>query len=160
MSGEILMLDEPESEPAPPLEFFVPGLPQPQGSKSSFAIRNKAGDFRGVNTTESNKKTKPWRADVKAFAMEAMAGQSLWQGPLCVHLDFILYRPLSLPKTKPTPPCTKKPDWEKLARAVGDALTGTVWCDDVQVVEGHVTKRTAELGEATGVFVRVTRLSL
>jgi crossover junction endodeoxyribonuclease RusA len=141
------------------IEFFVPGLPQPQGSKSSFAIRNKSGAMVGVNTTESNKKTRPWRADVKAYAQEAMGGTSLLLGPVCVYYDFVIYRPTSLPKRTPVPTpldlAVKKPDWEKLARAVGDALSGTVYVDDNQVVGGHVTKRVAELGESPGVHVRV-----
>ncbi len=56
-------------------------------------------------------------------------------------------RPVSTPK-RVTPPAVKKPDLDKLARAILDALTHTVIADDSQVVELYAHKRLAEIGEA------------
>ena len=37
-----------------------------------------------------------------------------------------------------------KPDWDNVAKAVCDALTGTVIVDDKQIVDAHVRKRYGE----------------
>lgn len=100
----------------------------------------------------------PWRADVKVFAAEAMRGHSLFTGPVRMRCDFVLKRPVSTPKRPPTPPAIKKPDLDKLLRAIGDALKGTVYAEDSLIVEIIGTKRIAEEGEQPGVTVKVTRV--
>lgn len=133
----------------------MPGEPKPQGSKSTFLIRTKTGAVVGANTTEANKGTKSWRADVKQFAQEAMGGRALFTGEVLVQYHFIMRRPLSTPKSKATPPAVKKPDLDKLCRAIGDALKGTVYADDSLITTIYATKRIAELGEPTGVQIVV-----
>lgn len=131
------------------IEFFVPGLPQPQGSKRGFVSANGK-----VSMVESAAGVKPWRSDVKVFAADAMRGPLL-TGPVFLHCDFVMKRPVSTPKTKPTPPATKKPDLDKLLRAIGDALKGTVYAEDSLIVEMVGTKRIAEEGEQPGVNINV-----
>jgi Holliday junction resolvase RusA-like endonuclease len=131
------------------INFFVPGLPQPQGSKRGFVSANGK-----VNMVESAAGVKPWRSDVKVFAAEAMRGP-LITGPVFLHCDFVMKRPASTPKTRPTPPATKKPDLDKLLRAIGDALKGTVYAEDSLIVELVGTKRIAEDGEQPGVRITV-----
>jgi len=104
---------------------------------------------------ESSAGVHPWRADVKVFAAEAMRGRDLMTGPVFLHCDFIMKRPVSTPKSKPTPPATKKPDLDKLLRAIGDALKGTVYAEDSLIVEMVGTKRIAEEGEQPGVNINV-----
>jgi len=65
-------------------------------------------------------------------------------------------RPKSLPKTS-TPPATKRPDADKLARGVLDELTGRVIVDDSQVTNLWITKRIANIGESTGVWIEVIK---
>lgn len=132
------------------VEFFVPGIPQPQGSKRGFVSANGK-----VSMVESAAGVKPWRSDVKVFAAEAMTGEPLMTGPVFLHCDFVMKRPLSTPKTKPTPPATKKPDLDKLLRAIGDALKGTVYAEDSLITEMVGTKRIAEEGEQPGVQINV-----
>lgn len=72
-----------------------------------------------------------------------------------VDVTFVLPRPKAL-KKDPPPPHTKKPDSDKLFRAIGDAMTGIVYCDDAQVIDHHARKRYAYLGESTGAIVMVT----
>lgn len=105
---------------------------------------------------------KDWRYDVKATAAITMAGRALIAQPAGVKLivDFVMPRPTSLPKTKATPPAVKKPDLDKLIRAVCDSLKGVVYSDDSQVVAMLVSKRTAEIGEATGAQITVQTMSL
>lgn len=130
-------------------EFFVPGIPQPQGSKRGFVSANGK-----VSLVESAAGVKPWRSDVKVFAAEAMRGPLL-TGPVFLHCDFVMKRPVSTSKNKPTPPATKKPDLDKLLRAIGDALKGTIYAEDSLIVEMVGTKRIAEDGEQPGVNINV-----
>ncbi len=132
------------------IQFFVPGIPQPQGSKRGFVSANGK-----VSLVESAAGVKPWRSDVKVFAAEAMLSSLLLTGPVFLHCDFIMKRPVSTPKTKPTPPATKKPDLDKLLRAIGDALKGTVYAEDSLIIEMVGTKRIAEEGEQPGVHINV-----
>jgi crossover junction endodeoxyribonuclease RusA len=124
------------------LSVFVPGHPAPQGSK-----RHVGG---GV-MAESSKKVKPWRSDIRSALLDP-AGMPLrfFDGAVNVQLVFIMPRPLSAPK-RTTPPATKKPDLDKLTRAVFDAIgSAGVWRDDSQVVGAVVSKRIAEIGETGG----------
>lgn len=132
------------------IEFWVPGLPQPQGSKRGFVTPSGK-----VSMVESAAGVKPWRSDVKVFAAEAMIGRPLMSGPVFLHCDFVMKRPVSTPKTRPTPPAIKKPDLDKLLRAIGDALKGTVYAEDSMIVEMVGTKRIAEEGEQPGVQIGV-----
>lgn len=127
------------------VEFHVPGKPAPQGSKRHVG--------RGI-LVESSKEVGPWRERVALVAHNAMAGRALYAGALAVELHFVLPRPKSAPK-RSTPPAVKRPDADKLARAVGDALSGVCYVDDAQVVDWRITKRLAEIGETAGVTVRV-----
>jgi Holliday junction resolvase RusA-like endonuclease len=133
-------------------EFFVPGIPQPQGSKRGFVSANGK-----VSVVESATGVHPWRADVKVFAAEAMRGHELFTGPVRMRCDFVLKRPVSTPKRPPTPPAIKKPDLDKLLRAIGDALKGTVYAEDSLIVEIIGTKRIAEEGEQPGVTIKVSK---
>lgn len=129
--------------------FFVPGEPGPQGSKSFKGFNNQG---KAV-LVESSKKVKPWRAIVARVAN----GECFpIEGPVVVRLDFVLYRPRSTPKTKPTPPAIKKNgDIDKLARSTLDGLTGHAYGDDSQVTKLIVSKRIAELDEPTGCMIHV-----
>lgn len=132
-------------------EFFVPGVPQPQGSKRGF-VNASTGK---VSLVESSAGVRPWRSDVKVFAAEAAANHSLITGPVFLRCDFVMKRPLSTPKTRPTPPAIRKPDLDKLLRAIGDALKGTIYAEDSLIVEIVGTKRIAEDGEQPGVLINV-----
>ena len=124
------------------INIFIAGNPAPQGSKRHVG--------NGV-MLESCKRVKPWRETIK-FALRGAAGQPVarFEGALVCDLDFILPRPKSAPK-KRTPAAVKKPDLDKLVRAVFDALkdSGTIH-DDAQIVEAAMRKRLANIGEAPG----------
>lgn len=129
------------------LDLFVPGHPAPQGSK-----RHVGG---GV-MIESSKKVKPWRSDIRS-ALLADDGSPLarFDNAVRVQLKFIMPRPVSTPK-RFTPPATKKPDLDKLTRAVFDAIgSAGVWRDDSQVVAAIVSKNIAEIGETPGCHITV-----
>lgn len=100
----------------------------PQGSLRSLG--------RGRPTVHSNASALlPWRAAVIATIRAAMDPGQEWPllGPVKLSVTFALPRPLSAPKSRLWP--EKKPDLDKLVRAVGDALTqaGAI-ADDAQIV--------------------------
>lgn len=124
--------------------LFVPGVPAPQGSKRHVG--------RGV-LIESSKAVGPWRERV-ALAAHSHA-RVLLGGPVSVDLVFVLPRPKSAPK-RTTPPAIKRPDLDKLARAILDALTGVWFADDSAVVSLFASKRLAEIEESPGVHITIT----
>ena len=126
------------------LDVFVPGRPAPQGSKRHVG--------NGV-MVESSKAVAPWRTTV-AWQVSQVWRSAPLAGPVAVELEFVMPRPTSTPKRR-TPPAIKKPDIDKLSRAVLDALSKIVWVDDSVITDMHPTKRLAELDEQPGCRIRV-----
>lgn len=145
------------------IEFFVPGQPATQGSKTAFVNR-----FTGkANIVDSCKRNKPWRSDVKMIAMSEMKGRKPLTGPVCVNLVFFLLRPLSHLRgghrdgeLKATAPRhhIQKPDTVKLARAVEDALKGVCWLDDSQICIETISKHWH--ADAPGVSVQIKEVTI
>lgn len=114
--------------------FYAEGVPAPQGSKTHVG---------GGRLIESSRQVGPWREIVRQAALEAMAGRPPIDGPVYLVELFALPRPKShygtgrnagqVKRGAPALPPTR-PDLDKLARAVGDALTGVCYRDDAQVV--------------------------
>lgn len=129
------------------LAFFVAGVPAPKGSTRAWVVAGRAV------VTEANPLTRPWAALVQDAALGQGRPVLARAVPVCVHLSFVLPRPASLPKK--VAHHLKKPDLDKLTRAVLDALTGVVWTDDSQVVALSAVKRYPQDGEPTGVHVTV-----
>lgn len=130
------------------LQFFVPGIPAPGGSKRAFTVRRRDGSL-GVGVQDAAKRNKPWRSDVAVIAGHAMTGRPLLTGPLMVQVEFVLSRPKGhfgtgrnarqVKRSAPVYPASK-PDATKLWRAAEDALTGIVWRDDSQIVQQIISK--------------------
>jgi crossover junction endodeoxyribonuclease RusA len=115
--------------------FTVFGHPEPQGSTRAFIPRG----WKRPIITSDNKSLKPWRQELMRSALEANRGGLIErETPVCVRLDFYLERPASLAKKYFRP--VKKPDVDKLIRAVFDSLTGTLIVDDSQIVKLIVSK--------------------
>lgn len=136
------------------IEFTVHGIPAPQGSKTAWG-------------TEANPNTRPWRAAVAAQAAETMGETPLLEGALELSVQFVFPRPKShygtgrnagvLKDAAPVFHATK-PDCDKLVRAIGDALTGTLCRDDSQFSQVHAEKVYGERACAhIRVFTIVTR---
>lgn len=125
--------------------LFVPGKPAAQGSKRHVG---------GGRMVEQSKAVAPWRTTVAWHAAQVYR-EAPQDGPLSVELAFVMPRPSSAPK-RSTPPAVKRPDLDKLQRAVFDALSGVVWRDDSQVTYVAASKRIAEVDEQPGVRIVVT----
>jgi crossover junction endodeoxyribonuclease RusA len=123
----------------------VPGKPAPQGSKRHVG--------KGI-LIESSKEVGPWRERVALAAYTAVDRLIAKPNPAYVVIEFILPRPASTPK-RFTPSATKRPDRDKLERAILDALTGIAFEDDSQVVASLSIKRLAEIGESPGAHIEI-----
>jgi Holliday junction resolvase RusA-like endonuclease len=131
-----------------PLTITVHGIPGPQGSKKPLGTRRTKNGGITTVMVESSAKVKPWRQDVTAAALEAIAGIPDWKpldGPLVASVVFTMrHQPTSKPAWWPAGlPWSRKltwrpastPDLSKLLRSTEDALTGVAWKDDARVVE-------------------------
>ncbi len=123
------------------LGVFIAGNPAPQGSKRLF---------NGI-MVEANSRTKEWRADVRAALIrEDGTPREYFDGPVQVIAQFVMPRPKSAPK-KRAATADKKPDLDKLLRAVLDAISSSgMWRDDCQVVQITAEKKVAAEGETPG----------
>lgn len=133
------------------LRVFVPGVPAPQGSKS-FVGRARSG--RAI-LVESSRAVKPWRATIAEALRKDGLPLLIYAAHVPVHatLTFVMPRPKATPRGT-NPPATKRPDLDKLVRAVFDAIgTAEVWHDDSQVTMLSAFKRVADPFEETGVVI-------
>lgn len=131
-----------------PTEFFVPGIPAPQGSK-----RHVGGGIM----IEASKRVKPWRDTITTVARlkaKASRRQPLIDGPVTLNLEFIMPRTRKMAPLAPLT-MTQRPDLDKLIRAALDGLTGPIFNDDAQVTHIHATKRRAQPDEPTGLHITI-----
>jgi crossover junction endodeoxyribonuclease RusA len=116
------------------LTVTVLGVPVPQGSMKSLGPR------RLVHS--NGEKLRPWRDTVAWHVRQTMLDLGIeepLEGPVALSVTFVLPRPKSAVKSRWAP--DRKPDGDKLLRALFDAITaGGGWVDDAQVVTCHWSK--------------------
>lgn len=126
------------------VEFWVEGIPIPQGSKT-LARRGGKVWMRDANANTLH----AWRHKV---ACEADRGVE-FDAPVEVSLRFILPKPKRPRWVVPA----VKPDIDKLVRAVLDGLVaGGLLADDSRVVRLATDKKYVEPGQNPGVIVIVS----
>jgi len=117
------------------ITFTAYGIPAPQGSTKAFMRRG----MKHPVVVADCARTKPWRQAIVDASRDALEHHAIFAGPVEVFVVFYLPRPKSAPR-RVTEPATK-PDLDKLARALFDALSAAgVWRDDSQVVHVHARK--------------------
>lgn len=109
----------------------IPGPPATKGSWRLGVSKNGKPYVRPSCTRE-----KAWSAEIAAKAREQI--RQPWDGPVGVSIFVYFHRPKSQAGHTVQ---TSKPDADKIARAVLDALTGIAYHDDAQVSHLRVTKR-------------------
>lgn len=134
------------------IRFEVVGIAQPKGSARAFLPK---GSTRPVVTSD-NPRAKGWQQLVAEQAQHVAAG-GLFVGPVSLWIEFYLPRPLTLPRKVISH--IKRPDLDKLARSVNDALTGILYRDDSQVVEIHAYKSYAIGITAPHAYVTIRELT-
>jgi len=155
-----------ESERPDRIHIRVGGLPAPGGSK--VGVRNKQGHVVGLRDA-AGQRNKNWRASCALCAQQVMQDEerALCHGPLKVNFDFYMQRPKAhfrsgkyageIKNSAPLYP-DKKPDRTKLMRSTEDALTGVVWHDDAQIVDGYSKKHWASDANPPGCAITVVLL--
>ena len=136
--------------------FFVQGIPIPKGSTRAFM---RPG-MKFPVTTNDNPKTKQWEQAIREGASQAGC-RGDYTGPVWVHVEFLFprikgdYTKFGAVKASAPTRHTKKPDLDKLCRALLDGLIGEAMADDSQVVSLIASKRWARLadGEKVGAVV-------
>ena len=118
--------------------------PVTQGSMSAFGP--------GVLTDTHSKKLKPWRKAIQDQYRESDGKFYEQYTPVFIRAEFYFKRPK---KPISSWPCTKGADLDKLARGLGDALTGVAYFDDCQIVNWDVYKQYVELESLEGVTFEV-----
>jgi crossover junction endodeoxyribonuclease RusA len=118
--------------------FWVGGHPRAKGNAKVFSGRLVLGSA----------KEKAWQKQVRLVATREAPDVPL-DVPVHLSCRFVFECPK---KPKFTRAPAVKPDVDKLARCVLDALTGVIYTDDSRVVALHATK---EFGEDEGVDVTV-----
>lgn len=137
------------------IQFFVPGIPKPGGSKKGFFNKHTGR----VSIVDACAKSKDWKQSCAVFAREAYLGAPL-AGPLIVKFQFQMLRPQGhrgkngLKPSAPAVPTTR-PDVLKLARSTEDAMTGIIWIDDAQTVNLSLSK---VYSEQPGCWVKIETL--
>lgn len=128
----------------------VHGIPAPKGSVTH--MRN--GAYLPAGTAASRMKFSLWKENISTAAREAMGGKSPWMGAIRLMAEFQLPPPKSIPaKQRGWLPHVKRPDVDKLARALFDPLKGIVWDDDSQVCFCTVNKVYAWEGQPGAIAV-------
>lgn len=135
------------------LRFHVIGQPVTQGSMRAVTHRHTG---RAMLLPDSGARLGDWRQAIGWKAAEAVRGRYVESGPVEITATFHLDRPKSRPKREQLP--DRRPDIDKLARALLDGLTGVAFKDDGQVVRLVLAKRYADNRHPPGVSVRVVEL--
>lgn len=147
-------MTDPWAEPA---RLEVYGAPEPQGNKTGFVRNGRVVMVEG-RRPDSRERFKSWR---DAVAREAREWQERHEAPLLdeacrLTCTFRLPRPKSIPKKRTQP--TSRPDVDKLARAVGDALKGLLYSDDSKVCE-LVVRKVYAVDVAPGATIVLERMN-
>ena len=126
--------------------IFISGLPIAQGSKNAYQRNGR------IVLVESAKALKPWRETV---AREAARLGFSYTDHEAITLELLFVMPMPKKPIRRYP--TTKPDIDKLARAILDALTGVCYKDDSQVVR-LVAEKVYTFGEP-GVYLTISSIS-
>lgn len=132
------------------VSFFVLGQPVSKGNMSAISLPGK----RYSTLIDSTKGLKQWSRAVWTEAFRNRPS-SPWEGPIRVELEFFMRRPKSLASKVVW--MVKKPDIDKLVRAVNDAMSGVIYVDDNQVCNISASKA---YSDEPGVSILVERLEV
>ena len=129
------------------IQAFVPGIPQPQGSKAAF-LRGKK-----VVMIESNRNLPAWRKLVTEKLEAANVSCIPLEGAVALDVMFFVPRPKSVTRQFPS----VKPDLDKYIRSIGDSATDAGCLnDDGQIVEIVAYKCYADAEQPAGALVTLS----
>jgi len=134
------------------VRFFVAGRPAPKGSKRAFVRGGRAV------LVESSKQARPWEQQVHWTARDVVENTDGLDLLPCSPMKIAMH--FEMPRVQRLRKCIgvvhdRKPDLDKLARNVMDALTGVLWADDAQVWSLKASKAYVDPGYPPGVRIEV-----
>ena len=132
----------------------IHGIPAPKGSVTH--MRN--GAYLPAGTAASRMKFSLWKENIASAARLQMQERQPWPGAIRMMAEFQLPPPHIPQKYWGWKPHVKRPDVDKLTRALLDPLKGIVWVDDSQVCFCTVNKVYAWDGQ-TGAYVVIDFLT-
>jgi hypothetical protein len=139
--------------------FHAIGTPAPKGSVRAFAVPLRNGKFTARVIPDNRPQSRSWIALVVDAARAALGTHPPFlEEALRLECVFALQRPAGhfgkrgLKPGAPTAP-HRKPDVDKLARQVGDALKGLLYDDDARIVQYFALKVYAGNAQPTGVAI-------
>lgn len=136
------------------IEFTVPGKPVGKG-RPRF---RRVGAFVKTYTPEE---TVSWEGLVAMAAMKVRGDLVPTDSPVSLAVEVEVIPPKSWSNKKRQSAViglhwpAKKPDLDNIVKAIGDALNGVIWVDDVQVVRLEASKR---YGSADQTRVRISEV--
>lgn len=129
------------------LAFCVPGIPQPKGSRQALPLGGKTGNQRIVLVEAGTRRTRPVKAlwyELVEERARAARNAPIVGSAVVASVNFRFPIPKSRRRGKRAlkvgEPHVSKPDVDKLCRAIGDALTGSVIADDALIFCWHARK--------------------
>ncbi len=133
------------------IAVFVPGNPAAKGNIRYLGQRGGKAIL-----TDATKNLKPWAGYVRMALLDDQGQpRARFDEGVHIELEFVMKRPAGAPK-RSTPPAIKRPDLDKLQRAVFDAVSSAgIWRDDSQVVSVTAVKRLAKVGETPGCHLEI-----
>lgn len=135
------------------IKFAVPAIPVAQPRQRHRVVATGGKAF-AMNYTPTKHPVQEFKACCRMAAQQAYSGAPL-DGPVRMTLVLVFPRPASVLKRLGTGRLvhTKKPDWENVAKAVADALSGILYRDDKQIWAASVEKWVAAADEQPHVVV-------
>lgn len=138
------------------IHFTIMGEPVPQGSTRAY-VNKKTGE---AVTTHGNKNTKVWRQRIATEAQKAQELTPFFENDkkLGYHVTifFEFTRPASV--SKKVKYNNKRPDIDKLIRAVFDGITDILIPDDARIVSVTASEPYAEEGSPPCAKVSVFKM--
>lgn len=152
------------------ITFFVPGEPAPKGSMRAMPRGgsqstvgpdgNRRWRIRDLIMRPDNPKRLQEWTEALRWAARAHIPPDALEGPVCLEIRAYFRRPKSRTKLAEVAHCMK-PDGDKIARAVGDALKSAgVYRDDSYIADWHVRKRYEHEGQPPGAYITIRPWSL
>lgn len=123
------------------MRIVVYGKAEPQGSKRPF---HSAKTGKTWVAEVGGAKHKNWREAIAQQAQVWLENHPAWipiDGPVRLSISFHLPKPKSAKKGETW--AIKRPDLDKLVRAVGDALHKKAYTEDSRIVQLSVSKQYA-----------------
>lgn len=139
----------PFAQPNPELlHVLLLGTPQGAARHRTQALVTKTGQYVGQHQYKQENHAKYESYAIDTFRSE-WAGRPPLDEPLVIVIDSVKYRSKDLCRPKHSRdrlPCAVKPDYDNIAKIIGDALTRAgVVRDDSRIVRGIVTKWLCEI---------------